>query len=756
MGKECHTLLKGEKSEGKKYSHGFSSSEMTAFASVCEAILPPLPLNSLEVPQGEEEEECSRNAFRYFHEMSGSQNQVPDETAERLKKWAFLEALIIVRVVLVLLSTRLGSLLLCGNLSFKRKWPFISRFSELSIENREKVIQRWMKHWFLTPIRLAFVLMKAAFMYVFFSQVDENSENAAWEAMKYHADTFVENLPNDERDRPLQRGVIETFETNEEKLIQSLVLKGLQVKKDPRKELYKIECDVAIVGSGCGGGVAAGVLASSGLKVVVLEKGNYFHKNDYSSLEGPSIDQLYERGGIFSTIDGKVMILAASTVGGGSAINWSACIKTPKSILQEWAEKKKIPLFGSPQYLSAMDKVFERIGVTDKCSQEGFQNQVLRRGCENLGLEVEDVPQNSSEHHYCGSCGYGCRKGDKKGTDTTWLVDAVDNGAVIITGCEAERFLFENNQQGRTKRKKCIGVIARFITHKNITKKLQIHAKVTISSCGSLLTPPLLISSGLRNKHIGRNLHLHPVLMAWGYFPECSSEIKGRVYEGGILTSIHKVMSEDNKERALLETTALGPGQFAALCSWESGTDIKNRLLKYSRTAHLIPIIRDKGSGEIRTKGRVSYNLHQLDKENIKAGLRQALRIFVAAGATEVGTHRSDGQRFKCEGKSEKEIEEFIETVIASPGAKSMVKQWAVYASAHQMGSCRMGITEKEGAVDENGETWEAEGLFVCDGSVLPSALGVNPMITIEATSYCLSNRISEVLKKGKGGLDFI
>ncbi|XP_047308276.1 long-chain-alcohol oxidase FAO1-like [Impatiens glandulifera] len=751
MGKECHTLLRGGSSESKKYNHGFSSCEMEALTCICEAILPPLPLNSLEISHGENEEEaCSEKALKYFQEVSGSQNHVPDETAERLRKWVFLEAVILVRVILILFSTRIGSLLLCGNLCFKRERPFISRFSELSIENREKVIQGWMKHWFLTPIRLAFVLIKAAFLFVFLSQVDENSENAAWEAIKYQPDSSMENLSKDETDRPLQRGVIETFDTNEEGLIKSLELKGLQVTKDPREQLYKIECDVVIVGSGSGGGVAAGVLASSGLKVVVLEKGNYFHKNDYSSLEGPSIDQLYEQGGIYPTNDGKVMIIAASTVGGGSAINWSACIKTPDSILQEWAEKNKIPLFGSPQYLSAMDKVCERICVTDKCAQEGFQNQVLRKGCENLGLKVESVPQNSSEHHYCGSCGYGCRKGDKKGTDTTWLVDAVDNGAVIITGCEAERFLFENNQQGRTKRKKCIGVLGRFSMHENITKRIRINAKVTISSCGSLLTPPLLISSGLRNKHIGRNLHLHPVLMAWGYFPEYNSKIKGRVYEGGILTSMHKVMSEDNKERAVLEASALGPGQFAALSPWESGTDIKNRLLKYSRTAHLITIIRDKGSGNIRTKGRVSYNLDQQDKENIQAGLRQALKIFVAAGATEVGTHRSDGQRIKCEGKTEKEIEEFIEMVIANPGPQSMVKQWTIYGSAHQMGSCRMGITEKEGAVDENGETWEAEGLFVCDGSVLPSAVGVNPMITIEATSYCLSMKIVDILlKKG-------
>ena len=583
-------------------------------------------------------------------------------------------------------------------------------------------------------------------------QVNENSENPHWKAIGYSVQEPRDDQPAEAApspSRPLDVGVVETRLMNDDNaLLRSLVGRGLTVKPAASgANHHVVQCDAVIVGSGCGGGVAAAVLASAGYKVVVVEKGDYFAAADYSSIEGPSMERLFERGGIFCTSNVTTMIFTGATVGGGSAVNWSASIRTPREVTQEWAREHGLPVFASPGYAQAMDAVCDRLSVTHGCREEGFQNKVVRRGCEALGLCADAVPRNSSEGHFCGSCNFGCPTGDKRGTDTTWLVDAVARGAVILTGCKAERFVFEKNS-GRGRGKKCVGLVATCASDGGVAKKLRIEAKVSIAACGALMTPPLLRNSGLKNRHIGRNLHLHPVSMAWGYFPESRQDpqLAGKCYEGGIITSMHRVT-----ERTIIETPALGPGAFAAMVPWESGRDMKERMRRYSRTAHAFALVRDRGAGFVDGEGRVRFTPSREDVDELRNGLRRALRILVAAGAAEVGTHRSDGLRLRCKSLRDEDLEAFLDEVtVASGPLLPGPDKWALLASAHQMGSCRMGSSPRDGAVDGRGESWEAEGLYVCDGSVLPTAVGVNPMITIQSIAYCLSKGIAETLAQGE------
>ncbi|KAJ3682364.1 hypothetical protein LUZ60_014937 [Juncus effusus] len=755
-----HELLRGgKKRERHEYSHGFSASQMEALSAMCGAIIPSVPIEKTSSASDTGKWDPPSKTLESFYLASASEFPVPDEVAELMVKRVLVEAVILVRVVLWILSTRLGTLILCGTLAFCRKAPFVLKFKDMPLEKREKLMIKWNREKFFFPVRVVFIVVKVLTSFIFYSIINENLENPSWKAIGYTLpkpeETQKEEQQGDTQkatQRPLDQGLIESRNLTDSTLIKELNYKNLKTGNS-NTGFLTIQCDAVIVGSGCGGSVAAAILAQEGYKVIIIEKGNYFSKKDYTSFEGPSMTELYENGSILCTQDIANMLFAGSTVGGGSAVNWSACIKTPDHVLKEWSQESGVKLFEGSEYKNAMDLVCERIGVTHECVEEGFQNRVLRKGCEKLGLEVDFVSRNSSEKHYCGSCAYGCRNGEKKGTDTTWLVDAVKNGAVILTGCKAERFVFEkNNRKGwGAKGKKCVGVIVNSLGE-NVTKKLKIEAKVTISAAGSLLTPALLKSSGLRNRNIGTNLHLHPVVFAWGYFPETMQDLKGKMYEGGIITSIHKVKNVNYTQnggcQAIIETPSLGPAGFSALTPWVSGLDMKERMLKYGRTAHVFALVRDTGSGIIHSEGRISYELSPQDKENLKTGLRTALNILIAAGATEIGTHRSDGQRLKCKGVKKEDLEEFLDDIQILGGPMCLNELYGLYCSAHQMGSCKMGPTAQKGAVDLKGESWEAEGLFVCDGSVLPSAVGVNPMITIQSVAYCISKGIVEFLEK--------
>ncbi|CAN6299105.1 unnamed protein product [Urochloa humidicola] len=741
-----HPLLRGWRRE--RYTHGMHPAQMEALRAMCGALIPSLPADG---GHGRGDPPGGKDLER-FYQASAADSTIPDEVAELMVTRCIREAVALAWVVLWVLSTRLGTLVLCGRLCVAGGFPYVVKFADMPPERREAALHRWNRVRWLFPLRIAFAIVKILCHYVFYAMVNENSENPYWKAIGYSVqeprEDQTEAAPSPSR--PLDVGVVETRLLDDNALLRSLVGRGLTVKpaaSDPNHHV--VQCDAVIVGSGCGGGVAAAVLASAGYKVVVVEKGDYFTASDYTSIEGPSMERLFERGGIFCTSNVTTMIFTGATVGGGSAVNWSASIRTPTEVTREWAREHGLPVFASPGYAQAMDAVCARLAVTDACREEGFQNKVVRRGCEALGLRADAVPRNSSEGHFCGSCNFGCPTGDKRGTDTTWLVDAVTRGAVILTGCKAERFVFEKNSSGgRGRGKKCVGLVATCAGNGGITKKLRIEAKVSIAACGALMTPPLLRNSGLKNRHIGRNLHLHPVSMAWGYFPENRQDppLPGKCYEGGIITTMHRVT-----ERTIIETPALGPGAFAAMVPWESGLDMKERMSRYARTAHAFALVRDRGAGFVDGEGRVRFTPSREDVEELRNGLRLVLRILVAAGAAEVGTHRSDGLRLRCKGLHDEDLEAFLDEVTIEKGPMhSTADKWALHCSAHQMGSCRMGSSPRDGAVDGRGESWEAEGLYVCDGSLLPTAVGVNPMITIQSIAYCLSKGIAETLAQGE------
>ncbi|KAI5073583.1 hypothetical protein GOP47_0011596 [Adiantum capillus-veneris] len=507
-----------------------------------------------------------------------------------------------------------------------------------------------------------------------------------------------------------------------------------------------VKCEVVVVGSGAGGSVVAAKLAQAGHSVLILEKGHYFPAAELSQLEGPSMNAMYENGGCLLTKDSSMILLAGTTVGGGSTVNWGASFQTPSHVRKEWAETLHLDLFASNAYDNAMDEVCSRLGVQSEVVHENFQNGVLRAGCQALGFHVENIPRNSPPDHQCGFCGLGCKQEKKQNAMLTWLEDAAAAEAVVLASCKAEEVLCAKREGQHPV---AVGVVAQ-VESGNTCTTLYVEANVVVVACGALWTPLLLKRSGLLNHEIGQNLHIHPVQLVWGHFEE-GRGADGVSYRGGIMTAYSKVAAnwDTTGYGSVIQCVASQPGIMSVCLPWVSGVDFKARMRKFSRTAIFIVLTRDHSGGQVRVDEdgclSVYYQLSDADKRNSNDGVEKGLKILAAAGASEVGSGNVDGETFApCSG-TKADFEEYSARVRAN----TFKQVGTTVVSAHQMGSCRMGMCPLISAVQPNGETWEVKGLFVADSSVLPTALGINPMITVQSIALCTADNILFQLQHG-------
>ncbi|BBH02685.1 Long-chain fatty alcohol dehydrogenase family protein, partial [Prunus dulcis] len=716
--------------ERQLYPNSLSSREMESLTALCDTFLPSIDVSDTTT-------NASLVAFyRTSASMAGTPQRVGGLISERMKH----PKLWLMRLALWFLSTWIGSFILCGRASLSSQFPYFQSFPQMSQQKREEILLSWSLSYFYL-LRMLFKTMKLLTLLVFFTQVNEKNENLSWKAIdytgpdpefitktkKFKASTTIgSQRPNNEEQNacphkeelfgPLNRGII-NLDKPKDLVVDALstfgipasVLHSEKIVNCSSNPSLTIRCDAVVIGSGSGGGVVAGVLAKAGYKVVVIEKGNYHARKNLTLLEGPH--------------------------GPNVPISFCSCW------LYRWGRlRHQLVRFDSnPTALNYTKKLWmlsvKKWEFNLKYKKKGLIMQFLRKGCQELGYPVNNIPRNSPPNHYC-----GWKEGRYHGDVARDLVNS-GNGA-ILTGCEAIKVLHKR-KKGRRDRNTATGVAFEFE-----------NGGVTIVACGALCTPKLLKRSGLKNVNIGENLHLHPVAMAWGYFPDSQvfdgwPEREKKSYEGGIMTAMSTVVAEFNKSGygAVIQTPALHPGMFSVVMPWVSGKDIKHRMSRFSRTAHVFALARDKGSGTVNAPPySISYEMEALDENNLKTGLEKSLRILAAAGAEDIGTHHFKGKGLHVKKANLDEFERFVKEESSRP----LRELSSAICSAHQMGSCRMGVDSKQSVLNQMGETWEVEGLFVADTSVFPTALGVNPMVTVQAIAYCTSQSILQVLRRKK------
>ncbi|KAJ5671323.1 hypothetical protein N7507_000450 [Penicillium longicatenatum] len=522
-----------------------------------------------------------------------------------------------------------------------------------------------------------------------------------------------------------------------------------------------IETDVVIVGSGCGGAVTAKNLAEAGLRVLVVEKSYSYPSKAFPMSQNEAYVNMFEASGAVVSDDGAMVVLAGSTWGGGGTVNWSAALQTQGYVRQEWADGG-LPLFTSWDFQRSLDRVCDRMGVNTEHVKHNRQNNVILEGARKLGYAAKTVPQNTgNSEHYCGTCTMGCASALKKGPTETFLADAARAGATFIEGFRADKVLFDNKKSGKVaigvegtwkSRDQYLGLSGSGATQ----RKVIIKAKKVVVSSGTLQSPLLLLRSGLKNSQIGRNLHLHPVMGAAAFFDEDTHPWVG----SALTTVVNEFEDLDGHGHGVkIESASMVPSVFIPVFPWKEGLDYKLSVAKMRRSTSFITLTKDRDGGRVYPdpndgRVRIDYQVSSFDRRHIVEGLIAAAKIAYISGAKEFITTYRDIDGFVRPDSSDPDSPEGINNValqnwIADLRRKSPLDaEKALFASAHQMGTCRMGKSPKTSVVDPDCQVWGTDGLYVVDASVFPSASGVNPMVTNMAIADWASQNLAKVMNQ--------
>jgi long-chain-alcohol oxidase len=567
--------------------------------------------------------------------------------------------------------------------------------------------------------------------------------------------------------------------------------KGLTVSDGDHPGDVVIDADAVVVGSGAGGGVAAGVLATAGLRTVVLEKGQYWKAADLPLTEVHAFPNMYERAGVFSTRDLSVNVLAGAGVGGGTRINWCASFPTPAHVRKEWAEEHGLPDIAGPRFDRALAAVCGRVGVSTGVAAHSNHNACLGAGLEALGDHRGEIPRNCDNATDCGLCCLGCPSGERGDMTHTFLADAAGAGAVIIAGAHAERVLTAKAAAADGRKVGATGVLATpmpspLIPETSVKKRegragwrLVVRAPRVVVAGGTMHTPALLRRSGITcGGWVGRNLRLHPATIVYGRFPEGfkaqgappSATVPGgagrppqpgstvRMWEGAIMSTFSNQHADwtGTGYGPMLMTPSMHVAGFAGLVPWQGGAAFKSFMAAYADWSSVLVITRDRDSGRLFTDKfghpRYKYWGSKFDRASMTTGIVQAVRSLAAAGAMEIGSFMSlphlhldrDGVSGKLTPAGQAALDAYVATI----EAEGIRKNRTAVMSAHQMGTVRLGGDPKTSAADPDGQLWQVAGVYVADGSAFPTPSGLNPMMTIEAIGYMVAEGIAT--KAGK------
>ena len=518
----------------------------------------------------------------------------------------------------------------------------------------------------------------------------------------------------------------------------------------------RLEADVIVVGSGAGGGVVAAELARAGRNVLVIEAGPFVDESTMPRDELDAYGRLYLNYGLLSTWDGAITMLAGSGVGGGTLVNWMTCIDAPADVRGEWARDHGLEGLDGTEWAGDAATIERDLGVAP-ATVIPPKDELLRRGAAELGWDADVIRRNATDCGDCGSCPFGCRRGAKQSGIRLHLADAVRNGATILDRARVRSLLLGPDGAGPV-----AGVMGTLAPPEvagagpggSTGEPLAANPRFFIATApqvvlaaGALRSPSILQASRAAHPAIGRYLRIHPVPAVGAVMPEPVDMWRGTMQA---MRSMQFGADEPGRRRYVIESAPGHLGLLALVLPWQGALEHADLMARARHFAPLLAVTRDGGEGRTRLTGagrvRIDYRLDEAGKVTARHALISMARIARAGGARQILAIGQPMPRHLVDD-SPGEARRYA-AFEARLAATDFRPHRGTVASAHQMGTIRMGADPATHPADDRGRVRAdsrgsiIRGLYVADSSTFPTGIGVNPMVTVMAMARRVSRTV--------------
>jgi choline dehydrogenase len=502
-----------------------------------------------------------------------------------------------------------------------------------------------------------------------------------------------------------------------------------------------LEADVAIIGSGAGGGVAAEVLSLAGLKVLLLEEGPLKTSDSFKDMdEARAYAELYQEGAGRVTSDGAIAILQGRAVGGTTTVNWTSSFRTPAQTLQHWEAQHEVRGHSANDMAPWFAKMEERLGIAPWAMAPNANNSVLKRGCDALGWESHVIPRNVKGCWDSGYCGFGCPVNAKQSMLVSTIPVALQNGATLV-----HRLRVRQLQHAVGKISGAVGDALGTDGRTPSGVTVTIKARHYVAAGGAINTPAMLLRSQLPDPHqlLGKRTLIHPVVLSVALMPERIDAFYGTPQS---IASDH-FQWKDGTTGPMgykLEVPPLFPKISAGVFN-TYGDALRQDMAALPHANALLALLRDgfvpqSEGGSVRLGADGSAILDYDVSDYVWEGARRAYLSMAeaqfAAGAKQVRPSHLDAPYYASWNEAKRAISDL-----------PLKKFRAALFTAHLMGGCGMSENPARGVVDSRGRHHQLADLSVMDGSVFPTSIGANPQLSI----YALAAQNATALAKDLG-----